>query len=335
MKEANHLALPFYPSFEVDDEPLSGFGLDVPLPRFAHGYWSINNRLEMLVESHSWKDYAKRVKTHHDTVLASLQIAQLEAKNWRKIENETDSVNLYGQIDLEYKHSDKFRMIDFPGYKFSIEKSSVYGEKVINYDQTTPQNWTLPFYEELKPTITVLAPEKGYLIQPSDADWILPKLKIHGIKFTKFAKVNLSQIQVFRANKTQFTNTSFEGHQNLKVDGVWKTESIALPIGMILVPIKQAKSKLVVHLFEPLSQDSFLGWGFFNKAFEEKEYMENYVAEDVAKEMLKNDEIKRDFYDKLKIDPEFASSASKRFEFFYKKHPSWDDRFNRYPVFKL
>jgi para-aminobenzoate synthetase component 1 len=45
----------------------------------------------MLVETHSWKDYANRVKTHHDTVLASLEIAQIEAKTWKKIEQESDN----------------------------------------------------------------------------------------------------------------------------------------------------------------------------------------------------------------------------------------------------
>jgi hypothetical protein len=72
-----------------------------------------------------------------------------------------------------------------------------------------------------------------------------------------------------------------------------------------------------------------------NRAFEQKEYMENYVAEDVALEMLKKPEIKREFEAKLKADPEFAKNSDKRFDYFYRKHSSWDTRFNRYPIFKL
>ena len=74
--------------------------------------------------------------------------------------------------------------------------------------------------------------------------------------------------------------------------------------------------------------------GFFNKAFEQKEYMENYVTEDVALEMLKQPEIQEEFAAKIKADPEFAKDPDKRFEFFYKKHASWDERLNKYPVFK-
>jgi hypothetical protein len=335
MKASNHLALPYYPSFEVDDDPLSGFGFYVSLPRFAHGYWAINNRLGMLVETHSWKDYANRVKTHHDTVLASLEIAQVEAQSWKKIEKETDNSLVTGLVDLEYKHTDKSRMIDFPGYKFTKNKSAVSGEKIIKYDPSQPENWRLPLFEELAPTLTVSAPKEGYFIQPADADWLLPKLQVHGIKFFKWTKPNPQILQVFRASKTQLSANSYEGHQTLIVEGDWVIEEISLPQGMIFVPINQAQGKLILQLLEPRSQDSYLAWGFMNRAFEQKEYMENYVAEDVAIQMLKNPEIKKEFEAKLKSDADFAKDASKRFNFFYKKHPSWDVRYNRYPIFKI
>ena len=62
--------------------------------------------------------------------------------------------------------------------------------------------------------------------------------------------------------------------------------------------------------------------------------MEHYVTEDVATEMLKTPEVKNQFEEKIKTDKEFAQSPEKRFEFFYRKHPSWDERFNKYPVYK-
>ena len=62
--------------------------------------------------------------------------------------------------------------------------------------------------------------------------------------------------------------------------------------------------------------------------------METYVAEEVAREMMKDPKIKEEFNALADLDPEFAKSSEKKLEFFYKKHPSWDQRFNRYPVFK-
>src|SRR2546421_498765 len=59
---AGSMPLAFYPSFVVADDPTSGFEDSVPPPRFSHGYFYLRNSLGMLVETHSWKDYATRVR---------------------------------------------------------------------------------------------------------------------------------------------------------------------------------------------------------------------------------------------------------------------------------
>lgn len=288
----------------------------------------------MLVETHSWKDYATRVKTHYATVLSSLEIAQKYAADWKKSGEELDSQLVTGNVDLEYKHTSNSVMIDFPGYKYSVEKSIVSGGPVIKYDPTSPQTWKIPFYEELESKLTVTAPVEGFFIQPADADWLLPKLNLHRIKFSPWKGSRRQKLNVFRATKSQFSSGSFEGHQTLVVEGEWKEEEVQLPKGVYFVPIHQAKARMVVQLFEPRAQDSFLSWGYFNRAFEQKEYMEHYVVQDVAIEMLKSPEVKAEFETRLKNDQEFAKSPGKRFEFFYRKHPSWDERFNKYPVYK-
>ena len=55
-----------------------------------------------------------------------------------------------------------------------------------------------------------------------------------------------------------------------------------MPAGSLFVPIAQARSVMLMTLLEPKDPDSLVSWGFFNTAFERKEYMEAYVAEDVA-----------------------------------------------------
>jgi hypothetical protein len=77
-----------------------------------------------------------------------------------------------------------------------------------------------------------------------------------------------------------------------------------------------------------------LSWGFFNAWFEQKEYMEDYVAEELAEKLLKDKKIKKDFEQKLKSDEKFRNSSQLRWEFFYRLHPSWDKKFNIYPVMR-
>lgn len=335
MNLRGHSALPFYPSFEEDDDPKSGFARYVALPRFSQSYWYHRNRLGMLVETHSWKDYATRVKTHYNTVLASLELAQKDGHKWKEIYKDLDKADLSGKtVALEFKHTDKITKLTFPGYEYKKVKSPVSNSEVIVYDDTKKQDWKVPFFEELAPSLEVMAPVKGYFVSASDASIVTPILNAHGIKFSTWKQPLPKELLVFRATKTEFSVKSFEGHQTLKVMGEWKPEAATMAPNPIFIPINQKAAKIILHMFEPLAQDSLLSWGFFNRYFEQKEYMENYVTHEVGLEMLKDPAVKAEFENELK-KPEFRDNPAARFEFFYKKHPSWDTRMSRYPVFKL
>ena len=63
--------------------------------------------------------------------------------------------------------------------------------------------------------------------------------------------------------------------------------------------------------------------------------MEAYVAEDVAREMLAKDPaLKAAFEQRLKDDAAFAKNPLARLEFFARRHASWDERYNLYPVLR-
>ena len=117
--------------------------------------------------------------------------------------------------------------------------------------------------------------------------------------------------------------------------GDWKDEARDVPAGSLFVPIAQPRARVLMTLLEPGSADSLVGWGFFTAAFERKEYMEAYVAEDVAAGMLAKDPALRAAFEKrVAEDPTFAKSPSARRDFFYRRHPAWDERYNLYPVYR-
>ena len=141
-------------------------------------------------------------------------------------------------------------------------------------------------------------------------------------------------VETFRAGEVTF-GKPYEGRTPARVKGAWKAERRALPAGSIFVPIAQPRALLVMHLLEPEGPDSLVSWGFFNGAFEQKEYMEGYVAEVEARRMLAADPTLRAEFERRLLDPVFARSPEARLDFFYRRHPAWDERVNRVPVLRV
>ncbi len=334
------LPLPFYPSFVVQDDPASGFEDGVAPPRFSHGYFLLRNRLGMLVETHSWKPYPERVRTTRNAIVSVLEQMAAHGKHWRLAALEADAraARLGGrQEPLAWKATGQARTVDFRGYAYTRAPSSVSGALMTRYDESTPQVWRVPLRDEVVPALTATAPAAGYLVPPAWAEFVQPALEAHGVAFHRLASAwPQAPVQAFRAAGAKAEATSTEGHQRLAVEGAWNSEARDIAAGALFVPVAQPLSRLVLALLEPQAPDSLVAWGRFNNAFERKEYMEDYVAEDVARQMLAADPaLRADFDRRLAADPAFAADPAARLDYFYRRHPSWDERYGLYPVLRL
>lgn len=324
-------AVDFYPSFVDYSKPESGFAQSAYPPRFSTGYWPLSNRFALLVETHSWKPYPERVKVTRAIILHLVETIAKTGSQLQQAAQQEDRQDLTGtSVPLSYKNTARTEQIDFPGYAYTREKSAISNGEWLRYDPQKPTNWSVPFLPEVTPALTTTAPQAYFV--PA---WLQPKLDLHGIKYTLQPKPENKQVEVFRADRIDFSRRPFEGRQTATVTGSWKTETQTIPGGTLTVPVNQPKARLLIALLEPQAPDSYLAWGEFNAHFEQKEYMEDYVAEEVAREMLKKDPaLQQEFQKKLAEDPEFARDPHARLDFFYRRHPSWDTRFNLYPVMR-
>jgi hypothetical protein len=336
----HHLPLGFYPSLEKEDDPSSGFSVGVAPPRLSTPYWALHDRFGMLVETHSYKPYAARVRATHDALLAALDIAARDGAAWGQVFESTDegTKRLAGtDVPLLYDHTEHFTLIDFRGWAYKREPSAISGRMRVVYDERRPEVWKIPLYDELHPVLQVRAPLGGYLVPAAWAAIIEPKLEAHGIERTPIeAPIDGAEVEVFRASEVKRAKESYEGRSTVAVKGAWTKERRAIGAGALFVPIAQKRARLVMHLLEPTAPDSFLSWGFMNAIFERKEYMEAYVAEQVAETMLEKDAAARaEFGKRLDSDKEFAHDPEQRLEFFYRRHPAWDTQINQYPVLRV
>src|SRR6516162_1127549 len=217
------MPLPFYPDLAVTDDPSSGFLLTVYSPRFSTGYFPQRNRFTVLVETHSWKDYATRVRVTRNTIVALAQLLAEHGADWREQTRQADGAaqrSAGTELALDYASGWRepaggaradaaggsgTRMIDFPGYAWAREISPVSGEPVTIYDPHRPQIWHVPFRDQVSPALVVRAPLGGYVVPCGWAAEIGARLTVHGIQFESVRTASRAvRVEAFRATHASF-----------------------------------------------------------------------------------------------------------------------------------
>ncbi|TMH79270.1 MAG: peptidase M14, partial [Betaproteobacteria bacterium] len=224
------IPLPFYPDLARIDDPTSGFLLSVYSPRFSTGYFPARNRFAVLVETHSWKDYATRVRVTRNAIVGLAELVAEHGSAWQRTAKRADSdaARLVGsETPLDYSSgwretgkvgkdaaepaTDEGHLIDFRGYAYTRTISPISGALVTTYDPQTPQIWRVPFRDRVKPSLLATVPH-AYIVPPAYAEIMAAKLDLHGIRFELVERViRDSTVEAFRATRVTFSKIPFEG----------------------------------------------------------------------------------------------------------------------------
>ncbi|MEZ4400732.1 MAG: M14 family zinc carboxypeptidase [Kofleriaceae bacterium] len=333
---AGHLPLGFYPSFDVDDDPASGFTDGEAPPRFSQAYAAARGRLGILVETHSWRRYAERVAATRAVLEALFAEAVAHGRAWRDAADAADAADagLAGrEVALSAQADGTARTIAFRGYRYQRVPSEVSGGTWTRYDETQPEVWHIPLRDHLVPALSVRAPGAGYLVGAGWADDVAARLDAHGLRYQRLATDTTLDVETWRLPPGALGKT-FEGRTTVKVTGAWTRERRVVNRNALFVPIAQPHARLVLHLFEPTAPDALVAWGVFNAALERKEYMEGYVAEELARQMLTDPATQAAFTAAL-ADPAFAADPARRLDWFYQRSAAWDEQVGLVPVFRV
>jgi len=236
--------LAFYPSFVEEDVPTSGFEVTVYSPRFSTGYFPQRNRFTVLVETHSWKDYATRVRVTRNTIVALAQLLAEHGGRWRDLTRQADAgaARLAGaEFALDYgsawrepasggkphgTSANDAPLIDFKGYAYTRAVSPIAGEPVTVYDPTRPEIWRVPLRTSVTPSLVVKTPLGGYLVPCEWAVDIGTRLELHGISFEPLRGAAESlRVEAFRASEVKFATSPFEGRFRVQLAGSWQRET--------------------------------------------------------------------------------------------------------------
>ncbi len=336
------LGYPIFPYviFKNWHDPRSGLINYASPIKLLNGYAAARNRGCMLIETHMLKSYKTRVFATYEIIMESLKLFASEQQVLISLNKKADTLAASTEMikkpfPLKYSPSGDSTIVQFRGVHYDIEKSNITGGNWFIYDSTRKETFSIPYYKQLKAESIISLPA-AYAIPP-EIKFIEPLLRIHEIEYFKVKENISTEGEVTRFNSIELNTRSTEGRQTVRnqKNSISK-EKVIIPKGSIIVPVSQLRLKLIVHMFEPDSPDSFLQWGYFNITFEQKEYAESYVMEKMMREMMDKDpQLKADFDLKYNSDSTFRNNQYEIYNWFYSKTPYWDQKLNVYPIIRI
>lgn len=325
-----------YMNFVRWHDPKSGLKAYYETPRFSGGYAAANNRPALLIETHMLKDYKTRVTATYHMLLNSIAVIARDHENLIKINQAADEAvkNLRegSPFVLNYKVADSREKFLYKGFEYTVEKSDLTGGDWYKYTDI-PADFEIDYYHR-EPDMQITLP-LAYIV-PAELTEIINKLKLHHVEMTAIDKDTTMEVETFRFENVKWSKRPYENHFMPDYDVMPVREEMTFAKGSVIVPVGQRAGQLAIHMLEPQGPDSFMKWGFFNFIFEQKEYVETYVMEKMARDMLKADpELKKDFERKMKEDENFASNSYGILNWFYQRAPYWDKSVGRYPIGRI
>lgn len=313
------------------DDVAKGLGAGNATPRFSTGYGDVRHLPAVLLENHSLKPYEQRVL---GTVVFLTSAMETLARSGAALRNAIaeDERRHPDPITVAWTDPDETkptRVIDFLGIESRQTLSPISGTVRTEF-LGRPVKMRVPVFEEV--TITSVSRPKAYWIPPAWSD-VAARLKLHGIAVEQITAPRELDVEMVRLDNPKLETTAFEGHVLLKTGAHLEKRREKFAAGSWRVSTDQPLGDLAVVLLEPLSEDSFLRWGFFDEILQRTEYMESYVTEALAEEMLAKDpKLVEEFRSKLLQDSAFRASPEARLRWFYQRSPYWDERWLLYPV---
>lgn len=327
------------PYVETKEGTIESGIIDPPsLPRLSTGYAAVQNRIALLVETHSLKPFKNRVESTYAMNYLTLKFLNENISQLKKLNKKADehSIKRYvyekRKLPINFNLKDSFDVLNFKGYKAEYFESEITGSLVPRYTKKKIE-FEVPFYNKVETTFSVQLPS-AYLI-PKEFIHIVRILKLHGIKVEQIEKEEKKIVERYKFVEPKFAPRPYEGRTRVEFKYFPFTQECLIEKGTYIVSCRQRGLRVIANLLEPEAEDSFVKWGFFNAFFERKEYAEDYIFEPIAKKMLSENKMLQEEFFSMLEDEEFRNDPSARLDFFYTRSKYFDKNELVYPIMRL
>jgi hypothetical protein len=325
------------------------FFMEVFSPRYSHLYSAVQNRPSLLVESHSLKTARTRAWAHYDIMRHTFDIIAADPESLRKAVRDADRAmsaragdHSAEPVYLAGKVSDKSRPIVYHALKNAPFKSEVTGAGVTRYTGDLDDIQTV-IHDQIDTTLAAQMP-LGYLI-PAAFSAAAALLQSHGVEIERTTKPLDQLFETYRFTSTKFAAGASEGHVMLTVEPRIVKEKIFIPAGSYWIPMKQRRARLILSMLEPNAPDSIASWGLLNSVFEggfgggsggRGGAVGEYLSEPIARRMMADQPgLRKQFEQKLASDPQFATDARARLQWWFEQSKYQPEDSGRYPIVRV
>lgn len=322
----------------VKDCPDHGIAEFLETPRFSTGYAALHHTIGFMPETHMLKPFADRYESMRALVETALDFT---VANAARIQSLRRAAKEEGKARREWPvhwamDEENHSIFRFKGYEARYSPSLLGNYMRLAYDRSKPWERDIKYFNRFPADIVVATP-RAYVI-PQAWREVIERLEWNGVKMERIGTERMLEVQYYHIKSVQSRPNAYEGH--MFHDDVQLEKRIAqvmLRPGDVWIGLDQDNARYAIETLEPQAHDSFFRWGFFNSVLEKKEAYSDYVFEDHAMELLRDEpELKEKFEEWKEANQSLLSDQSAVLDFIFANcrryvEPEW----RRYPVYSV
>jgi hypothetical protein len=325
------------PYVNSDGDPVNGIYDFMDLPRLSSGYAALFHAIPFVSESHMLKPYNVRVNAQR-ILLRSLATLCIEYKKQilktRQIAKESYLKATEVALNWKIQNQTKDSLL-FKGYVAEKSISEVTGKERIKYNPHKAYEKKIPYFNFAKAEIEIRKPD-AYII-PAVYQKVIDRLTWNGVKMHALKSDTVIQADFYRILDYKSPAKPYENHylhSQIQVEQVKMKRTYFK--GDYIIYTNQPAARYIIETLEPQAPDSYFAWNFFDAILQRKEYFSDYLFEDLAPDILKNNpELKESFEKKKRDDPEFAKDPDAMLFYIYSKSQYSEPGYMIYPVGRI
>jgi len=335
MKASNFEMTPYVNSIEeTPDSGITGF---LETARYSTGYAALHNTIGFMPETHMLKPYHQRVDGTYKFMEHVIEIVTRDADLISKNKQIADAdVRVQVLFPLQWTLDDKsFSLLSFRGYEAKYKTSELSGLPRLYYDQNEPYEKDIRVFDHYLPSKIVKKP-LAYII-PQSWQKVIDLMLLNNVNMKRLSTDIEIESEMYYIDDYKTVNKPFEGHY-LHSQVKLRTENQRMKYykGDYIIYTDQTRNRYIVETLEPQGVDSFFAWNFFDSVLGQKEHFSDYVFEDEAARILKqNPEMLAKFEDDKKNNPGLFQSPSSQLDWVYRNSKYYERTHLRYPVGRM